>query len=140
MARLPYLIPYDPDFLGGGFRVPLPQPVCQGQLLAGGEAIDYIHFSLVMHQDRRMVLFAAHNIDVSQKKSVPRDGWELDARVQTAHQTGPSAYYDNPWDRGHLVRRAAVAWGDLEEAQDASDSTFYYTNAAPQHERFNQDE
>ena len=38
------------------------------------------------------------------------------------------------------MRRAAVAWGDLQRARDASDATFYYPNAAPQHERFNQDE
>ena len=78
MARLPYIIPYDPDFLDGGFRVDLPRPACQGKLLESGRVFDYIHFSLVMHQDRKMALYTAHNIDVSQRQSVPRTGWDLE--------------------------------------------------------------
>ena len=140
MARLLYIIPYDPDFLGDGFHVPVLAPICQGALVLSGRVIDYIHYSLVMHQDRRTALYTAHNIDIAQRKSVPRTGWDIDLRVNPAYQTDNSAYSNNPWDRGHLVRRADVAWGTLEEARDASDSTFYYTNAAPQHERFNQDE
>ena len=140
MARLPYVIPYDPDFLGDGFRVPLPNPCCKGKLLNGGQVIDYIHFSLVYHQDRKMTLYTAHNVDVSQKNSASRTRWDLDPRIPHDVQTGPSAYKHNHWDRGHLVRRNAVVWGDRQEAQDASDSTFYYTNASPQHERFNQEE
>ncbi len=141
MARLPYLVPYDDRFLGDGYQVALPIPSCQGKLVQSGQRFDYINFSLVMHQDRRTALYTAHNIDTSLRRSVPRDGWALDDRIPHALQTGPGAYYDNPWDRGHLVRRAAVAWGEsVQDARDASDSTFYYTNAAPQHERFNQDE
>ncbi len=141
MARLPYTIPYDPDFLGDGFRVPMPQPNCSGALYRAGEPLDYIHFSVVMHRDRLSAVYTAHNIDASLRRSVPRTGWDLDPRIDRTLQTGPSAYSNNPWDRGHLVRRAAVAWGASEQrARDASDSTFYYTNAALQHERFNQDE
>lgn len=141
MARLPYLIPYDPDFLGDGFRVPLLTPICKGRLIQAGRVFDYIHYSLVMHQDRRIALYTAHNIDVAQRHSVPRtDDWDLDPRIELNQQTGPAAYANNDWDRGHLTRRADVAWGTRPEAQDASDATFYYTNAAPQHARFNQDE
>ncbi len=141
MARLPYVVPYDPGFLGDGFQVPMPAPRCTGKLYQSGQQIDYIHFSLVLHQDRKLALYTAHNIDVSKRRSVPRDGWALDPRVEHGSQTGAAAYKHNPWDRGHLVRRAAVAWGDTaSRAQAASDSTFYYTNAAPQHEKFNQDE
>lgn len=140
MARLPYVIPYDPDFLGDGFRVPLLQANCRGRLVDAGRAIDYIHYSLVMHQDRKMALYTVHNLDVSQKKSAPRTGWDLDPRIDRAYQTGPGAYSNNVWDRGHLVMRDAVVWGSQQEAQDASDSTFYYTNSSLQHERFNQEE
>lgn len=141
MARLPYLLPYDPDFLGGGFRVPLPTPACQGNLVQSGRVFDYIHYSLVMHRDRRSALLTAHNVDVSTRRSARRnDAWDLDSRVDRSQQTGAAAYANNPWDRGHLVRRADVAWGSADEAQDASDATFYYTNANLQHEKFNQDE
>ena len=140
MARLPYVVPYDPGFLGGGFEVPLPTPVCAGRLFQQGVPLDYIYASIVMHADRRSALFSAHNIDASRRISVPRTGWDLDPRA-TGVQTPPGAYTNNIWDRGHLVRRAAVAFGDSEaEARAASDATFYYTNAALQHERFNQDE
>ncbi len=140
MARLPYLKPYDPEFLGDGFRVQLPTHSCQGCLVQSGRVYDYIHFSLVMHKDRRMALYTAHNIDTSQRRSVSRTGWDLDPRLEPNNQTGGGAYKNNPWDRGHLVRRAAIAWGPGSEAKDASDSSFYYTNAAPQHEAFNQDD
>ncbi len=141
MATLPYIIPYDPAFLLDGFQVPYPGPACHGQLLEEGRAFDYLHYSLVMHRNRRTALFTAHNIDMAQKRSAVRhDNWSLDPRIGAAFQTGPAAYVNNPWDRGHLVRRDDVAWGGAQEAQDASDATFYFSNAAPQHERFNQDE
>ena len=54
MAQLPYVIPYDPDFLGDGFQVPLPIPAAtnageelRGRLLHGGQIFDYIHFSQI---------------------------------------------------------------------------------------------
>ena len=59
MARLPYEIPYDPSFLGDGFQVPLPHTCCKGTLVNSGQVLDYIHFSLVMHQDRKMALYTA---------------------------------------------------------------------------------
>jgi len=138
MARLPYLIPYDPAFLGNGFQVPLPTTCCDGNLLNNGEIFDYIHFSLVMHKERRMALYTAHNIDTSQKRSASRTDWDLDPRIDSANQVGNEAYRNNNWDRGHLVRRSAVAWGTGAEAQDASDSTFYYPVANLQLNTFNQ--
>ncbi len=138
MARLPYTIPYDPDFLGGGYIVPLPSNNCTGCLYNQGRVIDYIHFSLVMHQDRKSALYTAHNIDISQRRSVSRTSWDLDPRINNSSQTGNEAYANNPWDRGHLVRKAAVSWGSGSRAKDASDSTFYFTNAALQHSAFNQ--
>ena len=139
MARLPYVIPYDPDFLGDGFHVPMPVPRCRGRLFQQGRPLDYIHFSLVLHAARRTALFTAHNIDGNQLKSVPRTRWALDERAGQL-QLSPSAYIASDIDRGHLVRRAAVAWGSVSQADAASDSTFFYTNAAPQLSGFNREE
>lgn len=106
--------------------------------LEKGNVFDYIHFSLVMNRIRRLAVYTAHNIDGKNLVSIPRKGkWRIDDRVGE-YQIGNEAYRSNPWDRGHLVRRTAVAWGDL--ASRACSDTFYYTNAAPQHENFNQDE
>jgi len=138
MARLPYKIPYDPNFLGEGFSVPLPKTCCKGTLLNKGEVFDYIHFSLVMHKDRRMALYTGHNIDFGQKQFAKRTSWDLDPRIDPSDQVGNEAYKNNDWDRGHLVRRDAVTWGTPMEAQDASDSTFYYPVANLQHKDYNQ--
>ncbi len=141
MARLPYVVPYDPAFLGDEFSVPMPTPKCSGGIFGGGEPIDYIHASLIMHRDRKTAIVAAHNIDVATKVVVDvNDNWSNDDRVG-AFQTGKAAYQNNPWDRGHLARRAALAWGETkQEAQDASDASFFYPNASLQHEKFNRDE
>lgn len=106
--------------------------------LSKGKVFDYTHFSIVMNRIRKLAIYTAHNIDGKHLVSVPRTGkWRHDERVGE-YQTGNEAYSRNPWDRGHLVRRTAVAWGD--NAAKASSDTFHYTNAAPQHENFNQDE
>ena len=139
-SRPPYVIPYDPKFLGQEFRVPLPHTRCTGKLVGSGRIIDYIHFSLVMHQDRRSALYTAHNIDYSQKKQASGSSWDVDGRIDSSYQINNDAYHHNPWDRGHLVRRDAVVWGSQREAQDASDSTYFYTNAALQHQSFNQNQ
>lgn len=151
MARLPYVIPYDPAFLGDGFSVPLPQPASSpegatlaGLLLNGGQTFDYIHYSVVIHRTRRQSLLTACNIDGDALKDVPRTDWSLDRRVG-AFQIGNEAYRDtpgrpNPWDRGHLVRRRDVCWGTRQRAKDANSSTFFYPNSALQHHDFNGDE
>ena len=142
MARLPYTVPYDPAFLGGGYHVPLPTANCSANLVEGGRVFDYIHFSVVMHQSRRLAVVTAHNIDATQRKSVNRTGWGLDTRMPATAQTGQDVYDDlgRTFQRGHLVRRAAVAWGSVSRAKDASDSTFFFTNGAPQHRDWNGDE
>lgn len=138
MARLPYIIPYDPHFLEEGFHVPLPVPCSKEFLVNNGEPLDYIHFSLVLHKERQTALYTAHNLDMAQKKVViRRDNWSFDPRIKKAYQIGEEGYKKNPYDKGHLVRRDAVAWGTAEEAQDASDASFYFSNAALQLDRFN---
>ncbi len=141
MASLPYVIPYDPGFLGDHFLVPMPAPCCTGVLVDGGRPLDYIHYSLVLHKARRTAVFTAHNIDAGALRTVPRsDNWSLDGRARD-DQVGRTFYSDTDgWDKGHLVRRDSVAWGDYQRALDASNATFFFANAAPQHERFNRDE
>lgn len=136
---------YDPDFLGFT-RVDHPKltgwGLANAVLLDGSPIIPYHHFSLVMNKVRRMAGYTAHNIDGQRLKSVSRGGinWRFDNRIDRDHQVGNEAYVDNPWDRGHLVRRAAVVWGTLAQARRANEDSFHYTNAVPQHKDFNQDE
>ncbi|WP_456268605.1 DNA/RNA non-specific endonuclease [Kushneria sp. AK178] len=134
---------YDADFLKE-MPVALPEPT--GALIEdvtpvpGREdgRLDYTHFSLVMSRSRRLALFTAVNIDGSALVSVPRDSddWRFDPRLDHGLQAGPDLYSRNPLDRGHLVRRTAPNWGD--DAEQANDDTFYFTNATPQLAGFNQ--
>lgn len=134
---------YDPYFLGDDLKVPLPTlgQVAQAEAWDHGRLVEHPHFTLAMHAHRRMALFTAHNIDGAQLVSVSSgSSWRLDDAVPDELQAGPEVYVDNPWDRGHLVRRAAVLWGTVAEAREANRATYVYTNAAPQHQNFNRDE
>lgn len=100
----------------------------------------YEHFSLAMHQERRLAIFTATNIDGAQARRVKRgsDNWAFDPRLPETVQLGPELYADNDLDRGHLTRRLDPAWGDQTVASRAEQDTFFYTNASPQQSRFNQ--
>ncbi|NVJ15841.1 DNA/RNA non-specific endonuclease [Myxococcus sp. AM010] len=138
------LIPYSSDFLGDGFEVPLPQLTgrTSDEAFSGGQVVDYVHFSLTLHERRRIALYTACNIDAAQMVRLGRQGlpWRLDPRIPAKVQLGPAYYAGNEWDRGHLVRRQDPIWGPVTEARRANEATFYFTNAAPQHANFNQDE
>ena len=91
--------------------------------LEQGKAFDYTHFSIVMNKARRLATYTAHNIDGEHLVHVPRSGkWQLDDRVG-AYRTGNEAYKSNPWDRGHLVRRTAVAVCNIFQHNHQSIST-----------------
>lgn len=147
IKQLPYVIPYDPDFLGDGFSIPMPSlsEEVRARALRGGRPFDYIHYSLVMDAERQTALFTATNLDGASKVQIARKklgaDWLVDPRIGYDQQVSDEGYGDNTaFDRGHLVRREDVQWGTYEEARDAARSTFFYSNAALQHMNFNQDE
>ncbi|HEY0453972.1 DNA/RNA non-specific endonuclease [Actinophytocola sp.] len=142
---------YDPDFLTGHH---LPLPALPADLLAlaavnrqatGDPAyvLPYHHFSVVLNKERRLAFFTAVNIDGAIAERLPRepDRWMLDPRLPDDEQTGEAVYRTNPLDRGHLVRRLDPAWGTTKAiAKSANDDTFHFTNCAPQHANFNQND
>lgn len=129
---------YQADFLQG---VLLPIPSFTG---AVSDMLDYPHYSVVMnhHGEKRSPLVVCLNIAQSQRfKTRSKSGWRKDSRIHRDDQLGNDYYKNNPWDKGHMARRAAAAWGaSLAEAQAASDETYYYTNSCLQHENLNRDE
>lgn len=133
---------WDPDFLGT--TVPLPKPsAALARMVAktkeGGHQLDYTHFSVVMHKERRMCIYTACNIDGRTLKNIPRgDKWMLDPRMDSDLQCGNEIYRNNNLDRGHMVRRLDAVWGPDGVAKKANDDTFHYTNACPQHADLNQ--
>ena len=138
---------YDPNFLAQ--PVPLPEftPRVAGDVLRrvelrDGTFADYANYTVAMHRRFRTLLFAGLNVDQNLLKKTERsDRWRIDTRIGVEYQLDNAYYYDNPWDRGHLARRATAGWGETEKAaQRAADETFYYSNASLQHRNFNQDE
>ncbi|SED24633.1 endonuclease G [Nocardioides exalbidus] len=129
------VLAYDPSFL----RTPLSAPQSPDE----GALLDYAHFTLQMHPERRLAAWVAWNIDglrLFPSDSISRSGedFRLDPRIPADVQTGEAAYADNDLDRGHVARRSDLLWGTLEEARAANHDSFFFTNITPQHQDFNQ--
>jgi endonuclease G len=155
---------YQEDFLGFDDvdGVPMPKLTAAGRTNAakledGSPVLNYHKFSVVMHKRRRMALFTAANVDwrpevrkVGGKKPTrkeldgftgnEREDWVTDPRIPLDHQL-PDYFYTKDggaFDKGHLVRRDDVAWGDgFEDMQKGNGDTFHTTNCSPQTAGFN---
>jgi endonuclease G len=137
-------VSYQPDFIED-FDVPMPT---LNQRLVDvafdtGKPIDHSRFSLVFHEQRGFAIFTAHNIDgasILAKGTIDRDdNFRPDPAIQPDElQVNNNRGYkgvDNPWDRGHMVRRSSLHWGSESDARVADDESFFWSNIAPQHHR-----
>ncbi|MCL6654979.1 endonuclease [Agrobacterium rubi] len=131
---------YDAEFLGGS----VPEPGLSTSLkrdavnFGRAQTLPYTHFSVCLSTKRRMARYVAWNIDGARMVVLPRRGFALDPRIDAKYQLGDDFYVDNRIDRGHIARRADLCWGPVAEAEQANRDSFYFTNIAPQHERYNQ--
>nr|WP_314642353.1 DNA/RNA non-specific endonuclease [uncultured Pseudomonas sp.] len=152
---------FDSIFLG--LNTPLPT-VKNPSLIAptknGETVIPYEHFSIVLHRERKLAIFTASNVDGRVEVKQPQPGrvytravltgllkkgemekWYLDPRVEEHFQI-PDRFYtkDNgAFDKGHIVRREDVCWGEsFEQIQRANGDTYHVTNCSPQRGNFNQ--
>jgi endonuclease G len=131
---------YDANFLGGD-AVPLPtlSQRLVAEALNGGAPVDHARFSLIFSKRRGLALCTAHTIDGASmlpEGHIPRDDrFRFDTQVENGIQIDDNrGYRNNPWDRGHLVRRRSLHWGDEQEAEEADSESYFWTNIAPQHE------
>jgi len=103
---------------------------------------NYINYSVQLSASRRFPFFSASNINGKLFRKLSReDKWRIDERVHKEHQWGPELYraQKSDFDRGHMTKREDVQWGhSVMAATKAADSTFFYSNAVPQHARLNQ--
>lgn len=143
---------YARNFLGTPVPLPTvkPQPRFGGALAVPRPArpadrveLRYHNYSVIMCGKRRLAYVSACNLDFGAAETASRgegrNSWRNDPRVETRDQLGNRFYDHNDYDKGHLTRRDDTAWGDtLEEAIAANDDTFFFTNASPQHFKFNQ--
>lgn len=140
---------YNPEFLDG-FTVPTPSAPDDELLLSGTDPVvlDYHHYSLVMHRTRRMAMWTAANVDYNEdrrwrtREEFGSDTWKPDPRIPISAQIEDVEFYAPArlFDRGHLVRRDDVAWGNTRQEEEYGNSdSFHWTNCTPQHEQFNRD-
>ncbi|ATE67476.1 endonuclease [Rhizorhabdus dicambivorans] len=134
---------YDPAFLGEELPLPTFTPTARKDLASLDEKAElrYCHFSVWLSRARRLPRMVAWNIDGATIQYLGRKGLDFvkDERGDLEdYQIGDELYAGNPFDRGHVARRADLCWGSDEEAARANRDSFYFTNMTPQHERFNQ--
>jgi endonuclease G len=149
---------YSPEFLGETWCLPLPRltEAHHGRPLRGDDGqpwvIPYYHYSLVMNETRRLLAWAAANVDYSARarrftrtrKEYGGESWRLDPRVALRApglQLEDADFYApaKKIDRGHIVRREDSAWGaSAKEAEFGNSDTYHWTNCTPQSEAFNQ--
>jgi endonuclease G, mitochondrial len=135
---------YSADFLGNGnMAVPLPilspQQAANAVKVGGKSEITYRNFSVVMSKQRRLAYLTAVNIDGNEARNPPRQrAFVLDPRLEKSLQAGEDLYRNNPFDRGHLVRRLDPCWGSEAQSKQANVDSMYFPNIAPQHEKLNQ--
>jgi endonuclease G len=151
---------YDDMFLG----VPLPLPkvnagIPVSRLDDGSIELHYEHFTAVMNSRRRMAHFLAANVDGRTARTRPEPGrdysreglgglasgdrekWFTDPRIPADHQL-PDRFFNRDrgsFDKGHIIRRTYVAWGDgYDQVRRANGDTYHVTNCSPQVAAFNQ--
>ena len=150
---------YDQDFLGPTVGLPAVADTSILSKLDNGEhVIPYQHFSLAVHKERRIALYTACNVDglpdfrqpdptksytrkaLSGLGENDREKWFTDPRIPALHQL-PDRFFNKDrtaFDKGHLVRRDAVAWGEtFPELRRANGDSYHVTNCSPQVKRFN---
>ncbi len=104
--------------------------------------LHYMNYSVMLSKSRKFPFFSASNIDGELFKKASRaKSWKKDERAKS-YQWGQELYSaeKSDFDKGHMTKREDVQWGEtVGLAQLAADSTFYYSNAVPQHKDLNQE-
>lgn len=124
---------YEPRFLGDDHEILLPG------VTGSAAVLRYNHFTVVMNPARRLAHYAAYNVDGGQLVRIERgrDKWATDPLLPNSLQMELSLLMHSPYDRGHLMSRSTISWGDKRKASISARQAFYWPNVAPQHEKLN---
>lgn len=109
--------------------------------------LDYIYYSVIQSKSRRVPIVSASNIYRVKFEKIDRSGnFKEDSRIKKNEQliTKDYSLFNTikaaAIEKGHMTKREDVQWdidGDEDNAQNAAISTFFYPNAAPQHDSLN---
>lgn len=109
--------------------------------------LDYIYYSVIQSKSRRVPIFSASNIYRIKFEKASRIGsFKKDRRINDDEQLTSNDYRQfnriksASIEKGHMTKREDVQWdinGDEANAKKAAVSTFFYPNAAPQHDSLN---
>ncbi|MGQ3480133.1 DNA/RNA non-specific endonuclease [Paenibacillus sp. TY11] len=133
---------FNVNFLGEKYHIPFSQlrDDIGKSAVEGGKVFPFTHFSIVMNKDRKFAIFGANNTDLEQDLRIDRcNDWHLDDRIGEENQVGDWLYAGGQADlrdRGHLVSRDDVGWGEDAEGNDADCDSFCFANIVPQHKKF----
>lgn len=140
---------YQDNFLGENFIMPLPsfdddlnQDVLRKTKLNNNYLIEHPNYSVVMSRKNRQAIFSAANADFARQGLFDGQGrdFRLDPNLDESEQLG-GEYYGKPYDRGHITKRHAVAWGRTKvEADRASRDSCFFSNISLQESEFHRDE
>ena len=123
---------YDPAFLGEDLELGLPG------ITGTAAVLRYLHFTVIMNPARRLAHYVAYNMDGTKLGKAPRgNDWAPDPLLPDSLQMGMETLRRSEYDRGHLVSRANVMWGDEREVSIAGRQAFYWTNISPQYQELN---
>jgi endonuclease G, mitochondrial len=143
---------YDENFLA--IKIPLPK-LSKKQLLdteTNPETKEILlrhhdNYSVALSKSRRLAWYSCANLDATAKQVVKRSqltsSWKSEADFEKTSVLGGNWYKKSEelLDRGHLTPADAMEWGlDDLSAINKANSTFFYSNAAPQHKELNRNE
>jgi endonuclease G len=111
------------------------------------DELDYIYYSVIQSKTRRVPIISASNVYRVNFEKVERSGsFKKDPRINDSEQLSSTDYKlfntikAAAIEKGHMTKREDVQWdydGDEMNARNAAISTFFYPNAAPQHDSLN---
>lgn len=143
---------YNDFFLGKNFVVGMPNyKEYYNDIAINKETtnyeLDYIYYSVIQSKSRRVPIISASNIYRIKFEKFDRFGsFKKDNRINDDEQLTSKDYKQfnkikaATIEKGHMTKREDVQWdlnGIDDNAQKAAISTFYYPNAAPQHDSLN---
>jgi DNA/RNA endonuclease G (NUC1) len=137
------ILGYDAGFLRAA--LPLPQPLPQPQPQSSaveenlGAVLDYLHYSLRLHRQRRTAAFVAAHLDRTQRLPMTRSGirWFDDPRSAAAGQPTAAQFRAGALRPQPLVAADLLGWGSLHSVADLALAAAYYRgNATAQYDSF----